>query len=158
MRRVAESSDTGLVVYRTRVPRPGDQVSRRLALLAAAVMLATLAIAPVSVPAAAQANADAAGTVIGATLQRRLQDVIDLARPRKGVPGISAAVATPDDMWLGVTGQQRFDPDVAVRADTPFEIGSVTKTFVAAVILELREEGKLKLSDRLSRWEQHIPY
>ncbi|WKZ69640.1 MAG: serine hydrolase [Melioribacteraceae bacterium] len=39
--------------------------------------------------------------------------------------------------------------------DTKFRLGSITKQFTAAVILKLREEGKLKLEDKIT---DHIPY
>jgi D-alanyl-D-alanine carboxypeptidase len=38
-----------------------------------------------------------------------------------------------------------------------FEIGSVTKTFVAALVLKLAEDGVLGLDDRLSRWVPEFP-
>ena len=77
--------------------------------------------------------------------------------PHEPVPGISAAVVTPDDSWMGVTGKADLEPGARVEPDTPFSIGSVTKTFVATVILQLREEGKLSLDDHLSRWETKVP-
>lgn len=39
--------------------------------------------------------------------------------------------------------------------DTKFRLGSITKQFTAVVILKLREEGKLKLEDKIT---DHIPY
>ena len=33
-----------------------------------------------------------------------------------------------------------------------FEIGSVTKQFTAAAILQLRDEGKLSLDDEITKW------
>ncbi len=138
-------------MYRRSVPPRRAQVRRRLSLLTAVLVLVTMVGAPASAPVAAR-------SAIDATLQRRLQDVITLARPAKGVPGISAAVATSDDLWTGVTGLQRFQPDQPMETDTPLSIGSVTKTFVAAVVLELVQEGKLSLGDHLSRWETHVPY
>jgi D-alanyl-D-alanine carboxypeptidase len=44
-----------------------------------------------------------------------------------------------------------------VRPSTPFVIGSITKTFVAATILQLAEEGVLSLGDPLSRWLPEHP-
>jgi CubicO group peptidase (beta-lactamase class C family) len=40
---------------------------------------------------------------------------------------------------------------------TQFEIGSVTKQFTAAAILQLKERGKLKLSDRLGKYVPEYP-
>jgi len=126
------------------------RTTQRLALLFASVLLLGSSMLAAGSPVVAQG-------AIESQLARRLQGVIDQARPARGVPGISAAVATSGDIWTGVTGKARFDPNQPVRIDTPFSIGSVTKTFVATVIMELRQEGKLSLSDRLSTWETHVP-
>ena len=126
------------------------RTTQRLALLVASALLLGSGILATGGPVVAQGGIDS-------RLARGLQDVIDQARPARGVPGISAAVATAGDIWTGVTGKARFDPDQPVRIATPFSIGSVTKTFVATVIMELRQEGKLSLGDRLSTWETHVP-
>jgi D-alanyl-D-alanine carboxypeptidase len=39
-----------------------------------------------------------------------------------------------------------------VRASDRFRIGSVTKTFVATVVLQLVAEGKVALDDDVDRW------
>ena len=41
--------------------------------------------------------------------------------------------------------------------DTPFRIGSVTKQFTSAAILKLREDGKLDVSDKLSKFFPGFP-
>ena len=64
----------------------------------------------------------------------------------KGIPGISAAIATSDGVvWTGVAGLADLQTGVPVRPDMLFGIGSITKTFVAVVILQLAEEGRLDL-------------
>lgn len=45
--------------------------------------------------------------------------------------------------------------EIKNTTDTKFRIGSITKQFTAAIILRLREEGKLKLDDKIT---DHIPY
>jgi len=63
-----------------------------------------------------------------------------------GIPGLSAAVATSDGVvWTGVSGLADLQAGVPVRSDMLFGIGSITKTFVAVVILQLAEEGLLDL-------------
>lgn len=44
-----------------------------------------------------------------------------------------------------------------LTAASRFRIGSITKMFTAAMILQLAEEGKLKLSDRLDKFLPQIP-
>jgi D-alanyl-D-alanine carboxypeptidase len=39
-----------------------------------------------------------------------------------------------------------------ISADTLFQIGSITKSFTAAMLLQLEKEGKLKLTDTLKTW------
>ncbi len=43
---------------------------------------------------------------------------------------------------------------VEATPDTQYRIGSLTKTFVAVLVMRLRDEGRLRLSDPL---EQHLP-
>jgi len=65
---------------------------------------------------------------------------------KKRVAGLQVAVRMPDgETWLGSAGQAEFGPDRPVEDDTVFSIASVTKTFIAALILQLAEEGELDL-------------
>ncbi|MBP2472677.1 CubicO group peptidase (beta-lactamase class C family) [Crossiella equi] len=54
-------------------------------------------------------------------------------------------------VWQGARGQVEGAP---VTPDTQYRIGSITKTFVALLVMRLRDEGKLDLSDQLDR---HVP-
>jgi D-alanyl-D-alanine carboxypeptidase len=54
--------------------------------------------------------------------------------------------------WEGATGITRPKPSVPVESDMIFSFGSITKTFVAAIILQLVEENRLKLDDPLGKW------
>jgi CubicO group peptidase (beta-lactamase class C family) len=67
-------------------------------------------------------------------------------------PSLVAAVVRPEGIvWSG--GRGRVD-GVAPDADTQYRIGSITKTFVAMMVMKLRDEGKLDLSDPL---DKHLP-
>ena len=46
----------------------------------------------------------------------------------------------------------------AITQDAQFRIASITKPFVAIVILQLMEEGKLQLSDKASKYLKEIDY
>ena len=65
----------------------------------------------------------------------------------EGIPGISAAIATRDGVvWRGVAGKADLKTGAPVHPDMLFGIGSITKTFIAVVILQLVEEGQLDLN------------
>jgi CubicO group peptidase (beta-lactamase class C family) len=49
-------------------------------------------------------------------------------------------------------GRANVEWDVPMPADAMFEIGSATKQFTAAAILQLRDEGKLSLDDEITKW------
>ena len=49
-------------------------------------------------------------------------------------------------------GMANYELSVPNTERTRFQIGSVSKTFTAAAILVLEKQGKLKLSDPLSKW------
>ena len=52
-----------------------------------------------------------------------------------------------------INGSQRKPATTATR----YRVGSITKTFTAAMILQFVEEGKLKLSDTLDKFFPQIP-
>jgi D-alanyl-D-alanine carboxypeptidase len=118
--------------------------------LATALSLAALVVAAfVTVQAA---PAPAAPTV--APLPARLDQLLKrFARAHPSFPGVALAVRTPTLTWAGAAG---VADRVARRTLTPsagFRIASVTKTFTAAAILRLAEDGKLSLDDPIA---QHL--
>lgn len=77
-----------------------------------------------------------------------------LARVRAafGVYGAQFAVSLDETRtWTGANGAQR-DGHTPLTTDTPQVIGSVTKTFTAALVLQLVDEGRLRLDDPLGRY------
>jgi D-alanyl-D-alanine carboxypeptidase len=63
-----------------------------------------------------------------------------------GLPGLSVAVGDDDGLaWSGTAGYSDVGRRVPVELDDRFCLGSITKTFVATVLLQLVEEGKLDL-------------
>ncbi|MFN8518818.1 MAG: serine hydrolase [Chloroflexota bacterium] len=89
--------------------------------------------------------------------QRRLDRAFATMAAEVGAPGLAAAVKLPDGtVWYGATGVLWPDgPEVT--PDTPFAWGSITKTFVATLVLRLASEGTLDLDDKLSTWFPDYP-
>lgn len=89
----------------------------------------------------------------------RLQARLDEWRENHRAPGVAAAVRFPDDsLWLGSSGRSQVGPKPrTVRPRTPFAIASITKSFMAALVLQLQERGRLSLKDPISRWLPGYP-
>lgn len=90
---------------------------------------------------------------------REVRDLVTSAvlwRAHNGVPGVVAGVVQGQELtWTFADGQADPVGGVAIRADGLFRIGSITKTFVAASILQLRDECALELDDPLVL---HLPH
>lgn len=61
------------------------------------------------------------------------------------VPGAAALAVWPDGRWEGAAGLANVETGAPMTTAHRFPIGSVTKTFVAAVVLQLVAEGQLDL-------------
>ncbi len=84
------------------------------------------------------------------TLAEQLQEALDQAREDYDAPGVAVSVQMPGvEPWIGVAGVANQDTDEALAPEHRFKIASVTKTFTAAVVLQLVDEGALSLDDRL---------
>jgi D-alanyl-D-alanine carboxypeptidase len=63
-----------------------------------------------------------------------------------GIPGLSVAIGVGDSVvWAGTAGYSDLTRRTPVQLNDRFGVGSVTKTFVGRVVLQLAEEGKLDL-------------
>ena len=80
------------------------------------------------------------------TITPRLQAVLDRVVDGRKVFGSAFALQAPGLSWSGAAGD--------ITPTTPFFIASTTKLFTTAVILQLRQEGRLALGDALTR---HLP-
>ncbi|TGO46833.1 hypothetical protein BCON_0305g00030 [Botryotinia convoluta] len=68
-----------------------------------------------------------------------------------GVPGVSAAIATSKGIiWRDSAGFAVLEKNIPINDSTVFGIGSITKVFVAVVILQLIDESRLNVSDKIS--------
>ena len=68
------------------------------------------------------------------------------------VPGAAVAIVSPSGSYFGASGVASLEDDTPLQPGDRFEIGSITKTFTATVILQLVEEGILSLDDALTDW------
>lgn len=100
----------------------------------------------------------ASTTVLPAELAAQLDARIGVLLAQTGAPAIAAAVDVPGlGRWSSTQGLARVQPEQPAQADTPFFWASVTKALTAVLVLQLVEDGRLKLDDRLARWFPQVP-
>ncbi len=87
-------------------------------------------------------------------LERRLDRSLS-ERQAERLPSIAAAVVRAGEtVWSGAVGLADLEGGIPARPETQYRVGSITKTFTAVSIMQLRDQGKLDLDDRL---EEHLP-
>lgn len=84
--------------------------------------------------------------VSGTPLEERLQAELDRIRRRLAIPGVSATIILRDGMtWTGTSGLADVKRKVPVEPDTAFALGSVSKTYTAALVAALAGDGSIDL-------------
>jgi CubicO group peptidase (beta-lactamase class C family) len=90
---------------------------------------------------------------LSAATRRSLQMTALTAQRASRTPALVAGVARDGVLlWETAIGSADLgDPTVALGPDTQFLIASNTKTFTAAMVMALRDEGRLSLEDPINR-------
>ena len=90
-------------------------------------------------------------------LATRLTAALEGALEESGAPGVQAAVILGDgSVWTAGAGTST--PGEPMTADLLMAIGSITKVYTTALILDLVDDSVLDLDDPLSRWVADVPH
>ncbi|MDP9861144.1 MULTISPECIES: serine hydrolase domain-containing protein [Streptosporangium] len=116
--------------------------------LAPLLLTLPLLLASAPTPAAAQHTASAPPTRRQA-VQAALEAIVTA-----GAPGALAETRDENGRWSGTAGTGDTRTHAPVPPNARWRIGSVTKTYIAALILQLAGENKLALDDPIDR---HLP-
>jgi len=88
-------------------------------------------------------------------LREDLARQLAAAQAEQRMPSVSASVFRGDELvWQEALGLADAEAGTEATPDTQYRIGSITKTFTAVGILQLRDAGELTLDDPLT---QHLP-
>ncbi len=88
---------------------------------------------------------------INKSLEKQLQTILEQQDDLYKIPGISAAlISNNGQKWIGVCGYSAEND--SMKPGMLFGLASVSKTYVAALVLKLVEEKKLSLDDSIKRW------
>nr|WP_179791761.1 serine hydrolase domain-containing protein [Actinopolymorpha rutila] len=104
-------------------------------------------VAATAAPVAATPAAAATTEPAPRELQSALDRIVDA-----GAIGAVAEIRDRHGVVRGHSGVAALDTHRAVPVQSRFRIGSITKTFVATVTLQLVDEGRLNLNDTVEKW------
>jgi D-alanyl-D-alanine carboxypeptidase len=113
---------------------------------------ATMTSASPSDPAAAFPTAAFADINEYPVSERAAAEFQAILNEMAGRAGMAATVMSPDGTWIGATGKADGVRDV--RVDDQFAIASITKSIVAAQVMQMVEAGELDLDDPAT---DHLP-
>ena len=69
------------------------------------------------------------------------------------VPGAVSIVSSPDwGVRVGTAGKANLEMNIPTSAELPYRIGSISKMFTAMVVLQLEQDGLLRLDDTVSKY------
>ncbi|MDW8473027.1 serine hydrolase [Streptomyces scabiei] len=113
----------------------------RTVLVAATAVAAAVALAAPAVAAPAPAGTDHTAT-------RKAMD----AAVKDGVPGVALQAKDKRGVWKATSGVGDTRTGKPRSAHDRYRVGSITKTFVSTVLLQLEAEGRLSLDDKVDTW------
>ncbi|MEU2664023.1 serine hydrolase domain-containing protein [Micromonospora sp. NPDC007220] len=127
-------------------------MNSRTALVATALATVLTVVAPGAVTAASPARSAVdcrPGTLDPGPLRQAIAGL-----PNSDATSAQVRITTPDGCWTGATGVRDLRSQAPVPPHARFRIGSVTKVFTAALVLQLVAEGRIDLADPVQR---HLP-
>lgn len=81
---------------------------------------------------------------------------LDAMRAYNQVPGLSAAIVHDQDViWSGALGVSDLERHTPATTSTIYSICSISKLFTAVALMQLRDQGKVRLDDPVSK---HLPW
>jgi D-alanyl-D-alanine carboxypeptidase len=130
-----------------------DRAQRSWRILWGVALVALLAL----LPGAGQARA-ATPPAFSPAIQRQLQQALDHAVANPAVPGAIVGIWVPGrGTWIRAAGLADRATKRPMQVHDYMRIGSVTKTFIGTLILQLVGEGKLGLDDPIQPWAPQVP-
>lgn len=91
--------------------------------------------------------------IVAQTISEKVDSYVENAMVGRHIPGLSLAVIR-DGIPVKIKGFGYADIEnkIPVNPETIFQSGSIGKQFTATAILQLKEEGKLELDDKISKY------
>ncbi|MCO6512835.1 MAG: serine hydrolase, partial [Aridibacter famidurans] len=88
---------------------------------------------------------------------RRIEQFVEAQMKRDGSVGLSIGFSKDGFVWTKGFGYADLENKTPAKADSSYRMASVTKTFTAAAVLKLVEEGKIDLDAEVQKYVPYFP-
>jgi CubicO group peptidase (beta-lactamase class C family) len=83
----------------------------------------------------------------------RLETLLEKLRQELKIPAYSAAIVKDQKLlWAKGFGYADVENKIPATEHTPYHLASLTKTFASTILMQLVQEGKIKLDDPVSKY------
>lgn len=136
-----------------------DRSIDRRSLVLVASSAASLALVPAVMRAQATPEASPVATIpLPPDQADAIRSAISDVMTEEGIPGAAVHLVLPGyEPFAEPFGVSDKATDTAMTMETHFRIGSITKTFVGTVVLQLVDEGMVSLDDTIDTWDFQVP-
>ena len=117
------------------------------------LLTAVFAVSPLGtgMPAAQDIRPDAAAS--DARVFAHLEQRLDSIRQQLKIPGMSCAIVKDQKVvWAKGFGYADVENKIPATEHTSYHLASLTKTFASTILMQLVQEGKVKLEDPVSKY------
>src|SRR5918993_4566602 len=118
-------------------------------------LLLTVAVAGQAVFVRATGARTAARTAQSPDAERiaRFESLLEGLRQELKIPAYSAAIVKDQKvLWAKGFGYADVENKIPATEHTPYHLASLTKTFASTILMQLVQEGKVKLDDPVSKY------
>jgi D-alanyl-D-alanine carboxypeptidase len=126
-----------------------------LAVTASVLLLASCAGG--STPSPSTSAAPPTAKQLDPALAQRLDTAVTDAMNAANVPGVIVGLWGPDGQYVRAFGVAIRATGEPMKVDFYHRIGSVTKTFTVTALLQLVDQGKLRLDDPIAKYVDGVP-
>ncbi|OYD92796.1 hypothetical protein CDG77_13635 [Nostoc sp. 'Peltigera membranacea cyanobiont' 213] len=82
----------------------------------------------------------------------QLQTLLNEIVVEEKIPGAVMYISTPKGSWVGASGVNSLSTKTRMKTTDGFSIASMSKTFMAVVVLKLVEQGKIRLDGAIATY------